>query len=197
MITKMLEYSRLTDEYNINLVYNGAMREDGVKKFASSLKSHLENEVIKSNTAKAVFSVFVEQMTNILMYSAETVSIQHADTSEDVSKGVLVFGEKEGVYFIQTGNAIKNASIEKIRNKIDHINSLDKKELRAYQKERLKANDNEIENPESKGAGLGFIEIAKRASSPIEYNFEPYCEGISYFSLYVEISKKEDKPEKN
>jgi hypothetical protein len=194
----MLEYSKITNDHNIHLVYNGPMREEGVKSFAGALKAEIEKEVVKGSAAKAIFSVFIEQMTNILMYSVETVTIkqQIADIEEIVSKGILAFGAKDDVYFIQTGNAMKTSSIEKLKAKIDHVNSLDKKELRSYQKERLKA-DNKADNPESKGAGIGLIEVARRACSPIQYSFEPYGTGddISYFSLYVEVSKKSEKKE--
>ncbi|MCL1866691.1 MAG: SiaB family protein kinase [Oscillospiraceae bacterium] len=181
----MLEYSKMTDDYCINLVYNGPMRDDGVKSFAATMKQQLESDIIGS-AGKAVFSVFIEQMTNILMYSAEKVTTR--DSEEESPKGITIFGEKDGKYFIQTGNAMKNESIEYLKGKIDHLNSLDKEGLRKYHREKLKV-DFGAENPESKGAGLGLIEMARRSSAPIKYSFEPYGEGLSYFSLYVEISQ--------
>jgi hypothetical protein len=48
----------------------------------------------------------------------------------------------------------------------------------------MKHEDN---NPESRGAGLGLTEIARRAASKIEYEFIPYGEGLSYFTMYVAI----------
>lgn len=74
--------------------------------------------------------------------------------------------------------------MEILKTRIDYLNTLDKKGLRKFYKERLQA---ENDNPESKGAGLGLIEVAKRASSKIEYEFEPRGEGMKYFTMYVEI----------
>ncbi len=76
--------------------------------------------------------------------------------------------------------------MELIKDRIDHLNSLDKKELRKFHRERLHA---ENDNPESKGAGLGLIEIARRATAPITYNFEPINEDLVYFTMYVEIDQ--------
>jgi len=45
----------------------------------------------------------------------------------------------------------------------------------------------ENDNPESKGAGLGLTEIARRATSKIEYEFLPYGEDLSYFTMYVTV----------
>lgn len=56
--------------------------------------------------------------------------------------------------------------------------------MRKYYKERIKA---ENDNPESRGAGLGLIEIAKRASSKIEYSFTDMDETSSFFTMYVTI----------
>ena len=44
---------------------------------------------------------------------------------------------------------------------------MNKEELRALYKEQLRAEPEEG----SKGAGLGFMEIARRASKPIEFDF--------------------------
>jgi hypothetical protein len=122
------------------------------------------------------------------MYSAEKKRFpQPGKDPIDISTGTLILGCKEQTYFIQTENAVKNESAELIKSRIDYLNTLDKKELRQYYKERLGADN---DNPESQGAGLGLIEIARRATAPIEYKFELIGEGISYFTMYVEIGHK-------
>jgi hypothetical protein len=41
--------------------------------------------------------------------------------------------------------------------------------------------------PESKGAGLGFIEMARKVSLPIEYEFVPMEDDYSFFCLKATI----------
>jgi hypothetical protein len=79
---------------------------------------------------------------------------------------------------------MKIESAELVKNRIEHLNSLDKQELRKYYKEQMKS---ENTNAESKGAGIGLTEIAKRASKPIEYDFTPYDEGLTFFTMCVTI----------
>jgi len=67
------------------------------------------------------------------------------------------------------------------------LNSLDKQELRQFYKEKMRSDN---DNPESQGAGLGLIEIARRATAPIGYSFEPISDGLSYFTVYVEITQE-------
>jgi len=188
MLFNMLEYSGMLKNLNINIVYSGPMWNDGIKGIAEMVRTHLSHDDMPGAAAKSIFSVFVEQVTNVLLYSAEKEEYAAPDKETvEVSTGMLVLGQKEDkTYFIQTGNAIKSESIDLIRIRIEHLNSLDKKELRQFHKEQLSA---ENHNPQSKGAGLGLIEIARRATAPIMYNFELINEDLVYFTMYVEIDQ--------
>jgi hypothetical protein len=188
MVLNMREYAGMIKNLHISIIYSGPMWDDEIKGIAEILKTRLHNDDLPGSAAKNVFSVFVEQTTNMLMYSAEKKKFVQPDKEAiEIPTGTLVLGEKDKTYFIQTGNAIKSGSAELIKNRIDHLNSLDKKGLRQYQKERLKA---ENDTPESKGAGLGLIEIARRATAPIAYTFEPMDDNLTYFTMYVEIGQE-------
>ena len=187
MILNMHDYTNTFKNLNINISYSGPMWNYGIKGIAEMVKVSLSHDDIQYNAAKSIFSVFVEQVTNMLMHSAEKKQIVQTN-DEYVSFGMLLLGSKDKTYFIQTGNAIKNENIEFIKSKIDHLNALDRNKLRQFYKEKMRS---ENDNPKSKGAGLGLIEIAKRATAPIRYSFEPIEDGLSYFSLYVEIAQKE------
>jgi len=184
MIIDMSEYTSMVQKLDINIIYSGPMWEDGIKGLSEMVKVHLTQDELPNNAAKSIFSVFVEQVTNMLMYSAEK------DKIANISMGMLILGHnKDGVFFIQTRNAVKNENVQILKDNIDYLNTLDKKELRQFHKEKL-LGDND--NAESQGAGLGLIEIARRATSPIAYGFEPTENGndVSYFTMYVEISQE-------
>jgi len=185
MLMDMLSWHKTLSDKNITLVYSGPLWSEGIGGIAGALKKRLEFDNMPLETSQEVFSVFVEQMNNMLMYSAEKEKFEVSNNDHAESpKGTFILGKNDNTYFIQTGNVIKNKSIELIKNRIDHLNTLDKKELREFYKEKMHQEDN---NPESKGAGLGFIEIARRISSKIEYSFTPYGEDLTFFTLYVTI----------
>jgi hypothetical protein len=185
MAIDMTEYNGMIKKLNIIMIYSGPVWQDGIKDIADLVQTRLDIDDISGSVAMSIFSVFVEQVTNVLMYSAEKKQFPQPNKDPiDISAGTLILGCKEQTYFIQTENAVKNESAELIKSRIDHLNTLDKKALRQYHRERLGADN---DNPESRGAGLGLIEIARRATAPIEYKFEPISEGISYFTMYVEI----------
>jgi hypothetical protein len=117
------------------------------------------------------------------MYSAEKEQFSQPPDYEvvDVSVGTVVMGnktDKRDTFFVQTKNAVKNTSIEFLKSKIDHLNTLDKKGLRQFYKETVR---NENDNPESQGAG------ARRAGTKIQYEFAPHTGDLLYFTMHVEI----------
>lgn len=190
MIVDLLEYYNMIKRFNIDIIYSGPLWAEEIESIGGTLKKRMEFDELPFSASQSVFSVFVEQMNNMLMYSAEK---QHVDFStgkrSEISKGIFILGAKDKTYYVQTGNIIKNENTELIKSRIDYLNTLDKTGLRKYFKEQIK---NENTNPESKGAGLGLIEIAKRSSSKIEYSFTPLEDGLSFFSMFVTIGPKED-----
>jgi hypothetical protein len=185
MRLNILEYSKLLAKYNISIIYSGPLWAEGIEGMAEFLQKRLDMDDMPLNASQAVFSVFVEQMNNMLMYSAEKERHERPETnSAETSSGIFVLGTCDKSYYVQTGNVIKNSSVGVLKDRIDFLNTLDKKELRQFYKEQMKTENN---NPESKGAGLGLTEIARRAASKIEYEFIPYGEGLSYFTMYVTV----------
>jgi len=188
----MSKYNEVVEKLNIKVIYNGPMWEDGVKGLAEMVRTHLLHDQLPGNASKAIFSVFVEQVTNILMHSTEKEQYAQPPDNElvDVSIGTVIMGnktDKRDTFFVQTKNMIRDDNTKILKEKIDHLNKLDKTELRQFYKEKVREDDS---NSESPGAGLGLIEIARRATAPIGYSFEPISEGLSNFTMYVEITQE-------
>jgi len=199
MIMDMINWHKTLNGKKITLFYSGPLWPAGIGEIAGTLKKHLELDDIPLRTSQEVFSVFVEQLNNMLMYSAEKIIFESTDKNQsqtmqnkilESSKGTFILGKESDTYFIQTGNVMKKETVSLVKNRIDYLNTLNKQEVRKYFKEQMKLED---ENPESKGAGLGFIEIARRISSKIEYSFTDYDEGLCFFTLYVTIKGKENE----
>jgi hypothetical protein len=181
----MRSYNKMLTDNNIYVIYSGPIWANGLDGIAEMLLKRLEYDELSLSSSQSVFSIFVEQMNNMMMYSAEketkTVSGGH---SLDVSKGIFILGIQGTTYFIQSGNMVTEHSAKILKERIDHLNTLDKKELRKYAKQQLHADN---DNYESKGAGIGLIEIARRATEPIEYGFEDDGNGYKYFTMYIRI----------
>jgi hypothetical protein len=86
-------------------------------------------------------------------------------------------------FLVRTGNFIDARLIPELKERLDHVNSLDEDGLRELY--RLKLND---EERSVKGtAGLGFIDIARKSKNKLEYAFVGVNDKMSFFCLNVSI----------
>jgi hypothetical protein len=167
------KYSKELEDNNIHLIYNGPIWADGIDGISEMLLKRLELDDMPLSASQSVFSIFVEQANNMLMYSVD-------------KKGIFIVGLQDRMYFIQSGSVASDSGAEILKSRIDYLNSLNKNELREYYKQQMQAS---TENTHSKGAGLGLMEIARRAAGPIEYSFERHSDGLQYFSSYVTVKQ--------
>ena len=184
----VLDYYNMMKDDDIKIIFNVSFNADDIRTYADILKKHIPKDELPPNVPRYIFTVFIEQITNVLQYS-ERENRYSGKYGKVMSApiGLFIIGENDTSYFSQTGNIIKNEYIEQVKARIDHINTLNKQELREYYKEQRRSDN---KNPVSKGAGLGLIEIAKRASAPIKYRFMPVEEDLSFFTMLVEIHKE-------
>ncbi|MEF8941409.1 MAG: SiaB family protein kinase [Desulfohalobiaceae bacterium] len=105
------------------------------------------------------------------------------EAEQELSYGVLIVGKEEEHFSIINGNYIQEDQEEPLQEKLAKIQSMDKDELKQYdtQQRRLQADD------ESKGAGLGLIEMARKATHPIEYEISSMENGYSFFVVKAVI----------
>jgi hypothetical protein len=181
------QYGKLLEENNIRVIYSGPLWASSIDGMAEILTKRLEFDEMPLSASQSVFSIFVELINNMMMYSAEREQRNSPEGElQEISEGIFILGDQNNIYYMQSGNVVTDSSAEILKKRIDYLNTLDKKELRQYYKQQMNA---ENENPESKGAGIGLTEIARRASAPIEYSFEPCGEGRQYFTMYATVQQ--------
>lgn len=170
----------------IMFCYCGPIAHAGIEGIAQTLRMNLEYDGTDNTAKNALFSVFIEQVQNILNYSAERWDCTRVDSENELSFGAVVIGkEKDGDYFIYCGNRIYNKDISLLKSKIDELKDLSKDELKALYKERRKMDP----PPGSKGAGLGLVEIARKSGKPIEYSFRDIDAEFSFFTIKVVVGR--------
>ena len=137
--------------------------------------------VAVDKTIKIIFAVFVELAQNIMHYSAEKDIID----AKEIGVGKIVFSEHEDYYGICSVNHILNTNHEKLTKHIEKINSMNQDELKSFYKESRRRNtDNE-----SKGAGLGLIDIARKSKNILEYSTKLIDKNTSFLSIKIKIRK--------
>nr|CRH05980.1 conserved protein of unknown function [Candidatus Magnetococcus massalia] len=158
------------------------MTEAILSGIGQAIKQKLALEDIDGKTVKSVFSVFVEQMQNVIRYSAEQEPEADEKTSV-LSYGLLTVGRVDDNYFVTCGNKVRLEDQPRLQEQLSLIQQMDPAGLKALYKQILKG-----EVPEgSKGAGVGFVDIARKASKPINFDFMKIDEKHVFFTLKADI----------
>lgn len=180
-VEDLYEFSKTLDQNGIMFCYAGPISQGVLEEIGTVLKHKMEMEDENLTVTQKVFGIFVEQVQNIMNYSVER---RLDETIErEMPNGIMVLGKKNKNYFTLCGNLIENTSKSELQNWLDKIKRMDKEGLKKLYKERLRG----AAEPNSKGAGLGFIEMARKSSQPIEYNFKSVDDHFSFFSYKISI----------
>lgn len=183
----LYDFYRLVNSHNIIFCYSGPIIQEGLEGISQTLRRKLEADDVDFSSSQAIFSIFIEQMQNILNYSAERQTYIHGDLEDALSVGIFLIGYAGDQYFIFCGNKILTEDVPYLTNKIEEIRNLSKEELNQLYRMRRKMDPAKS----SKGAGLGLIEVAKRSGKPMEYTFKNVDDKFSFFSLHVTVEPKE------
>lgn len=175
-------FRQFVGEQGVLFYYNGYLSQPIVAAMGETLRSKLETEDGSSKLARKVFSAFIEMMQNIIHYADDDVA-----AGEAVPYGNVAVGRVGERYYIVSGNAVANAHVERLRVKLDAIRAMSGDEIRAEYRRKLRTDE---QDDNSKGAGLGFLTVARETSEPIEYLFEPFpgaANALSFFYLKATV----------
>ncbi|ODA38953.1 hypothetical protein DSBG_4260 [Desulfosporosinus sp. BG] len=81
-----------------------------------------------------------------------------------------------------SGNILDKQDYEPLVEKIEFLNSLEPNELKKHYKEVMRRDDIGVNG---RGAGLGLIQMARTAKSPLEYMNYSINDQLTYFQINV------------
>lgn len=181
---RLYDFRNVLRERGVIFCYSGYMTETVLSGVGEALKQKMVIEEADTKTIRSVFSVFVEQMQNMIHYSTEKVMEDETEGRPlEIRYGVLSIGQVDGTISVEAGNQIMKQDVDRLRDWLERIRRSDREELKAMYKERLRA----PAEATSKGAGVGFIEIARRASKPIEFDFMDLDDEYAFFAIKAQI----------
>lgn len=172
------DYHAKISQNQVILSYKGPLTDILISQFSRDVRGKVMNN---SRIGKKVFSIFMELAQNALYYSKE---VNHFGNNDPV--GTLVILNTDHYFKILTGNLINIDSVEAIRKKCELINSFDREELREYKRKLRQA----PREGESRGAGIGMIQAALTASSPVDYTIREVLDDYAFFVISVKVEKK-------
>jgi hypothetical protein len=169
-------YNRTKND-NISIQFKGALSQEILLLMGDLINANRNVNI----EIRKIFSIFVELSQNIMHYSSETEMVN----GKEIGIGIIIFTEDKNHYRIYSGNQITNESKNDLLVRFQEIQQFDDTQL----KEQIREQRHNPQNPESRGAGIGLMEIARKASGNINVRFYEINQRKSFIELIVEIKK--------
>ena len=181
MENNLIELQKVLRNCGVLITFSGRFTQEVIEELGDAVKKYLETDATSLNDTYNVFSVFIEQTQNIKNYSAKKFSSPLGE--QIANSGVVVIGKSNMGYFVSSGNLVATQDVKTLVNQLEEIKQKDKAGLRKMYKEQLKK-----ELPEgSSTAGLGLIDMARKACQPLSYSIVKVDEEVQFFSLQVKV----------
>lgn len=170
---------------NIMLSFKGNITSELLTSVLQIMESKLDNMDEPPAVKKKVYNVLVECLQNLYHH---TDKMAEEDESLSKKSAIFMIGKVEDHYKIVTGNYMLKENIQILKERIDHVNSLDKEQLKSYYKEVLNNGTMSAKG----GGGLGIIDIARKSGQKLDYNFMDVNENFSFFTLNINIANNKN-----
>lgn len=166
------------EQNKVSFVYNGPVWQKLIEEIADIVES--KSSLLPPRLQQKTMLLYIEQIQNILHYSENVISFH----GEDRKEGSVIVGGGEGELFLISSNIVSEEKKKKLQQKLDTIIQMDREELESFFR---KSRREEKLSPESQGAGLGLIEMARTTKKSIEYSFTPYENNLYKYSLKITL----------
>ena len=168
---------------NLILVYQGDFTQETTKSILTMAERNLDSSGEESGIKRKVFNVMVEALQNIVKHSDELV-----DGGTRSHAAIFLIGRESNRYSIMSGNPIRKSSVADLQKNLDHINGLDKDGLKELYKEIIK----NTTISDKGGAGLGFVDMARKSGSRLEFSFPEMNADYCFFCLKVNVPRESE-----
>ncbi len=177
----VLRTFKMMQSNGIKLVYEGEINQSLTKVLAALTEKKLEDGNEDFLITRTVYHVMIECLQNICKHSDKS----QADAGNSMNDGMFMICEEQSNYSVTTGNVVTSENAEKMRGILDSINALTKEEVKAAYMKQMR----EGQLSEKGGAGLGFLDIAKKTGNKFQYHVETINNERCFFVLKTVISK--------
>lgn len=165
---------------NTVLFYEGEVNHEITKALTITTERHLTENSEKRVIQKKVFNVMIECLQNI-----DKHTIELNEDNNSIKKGAILVLDFSDSYCIISGNPVTQNQVKGLTTIINNLQYKEKEELRSLYKSQL-------ENgrlSEKGGAGLGFIDIARKTGNSLNFSFIELKNNLFFFILKIIIYK--------
>ncbi len=179
-----IDLFELRNHFNLHHVitcFNGPFSHGLIEEFGVAVRRHLEQRAAEHSAVLDVFAVYVELAQNVRNYVA-TKGFAPGQTHHPDCAVIAILWDGER-FAVGAGNVVKREDAAGLEGRISELNGLDKDALRRRYKEQLRA----PRPAGSRGAGLGLLDIARRAAMPMLVARTPLTGEWEFISILARI----------
>jgi hypothetical protein len=161
-------FFEIARQRNLIFYHKGYFSHSIVAAMSEVVKLQLEVAGLSASTRRKIFSSFIELSQNIVHYSCDSLAEDRGQGGA-VREGAMCISAEGERHLMVCMNPIATAAVGDLREKLEPLRNMSIEEIKQAYKMSLRSDT----PAESKGAGLGFLTMARDASAPLEFSFHP------------------------
>lgn len=172
-------YRRMIGQ-DLILAYHGEFTQETIKSILTMAERGLETSGEDPAIKRKVFNVMVESLQNI---------VKHNDEPADGTgshRAIFLIGRERNRYTIMSGNPLHKTKVDALKDTLNRLNMLDREGLKGLYKDTIK----DATLSEKGGAGLGFVDMARKSGEKLDFDFAEMSSDYCFFCLKVNVSRE-------
>jgi hypothetical protein len=170
----------------LSFAYMGFLSNPLVISAINLIEQHLESDNSFKKIRHKLSFLMIESFQNILRYGDEPLNKDMVFRKE-----MFMVRNIGGNFYIGSVNIIENKKVEFVKARLNHVNDLAEDDLHQLYRKILTNN----KFTDAGGAGLGFIEMARKTNQKLQYDFVNVDDQYSYFYLLICVKVESDSME--
>lgn len=172
------------------LVYEGEFNQEITKSVLAMAERNMDSFGEQRKVKTKVFNILVELLQNIFKHSQS-----YQEEIYGKNNAIFSLAKTDDYYFVLSGNPLFTSEVASLKNRLEQINLLDAVGLKEEYRRIMKSNKSNVGKEglsDKGGAGLGFIDMAKKSGNKIRFDFEKINDELSFFSLRLTVNRNPD-----
>lgn len=182
---RLYDYYRELENDRLSFIFNGDVSDDITDGIIRITEFNVNNFEALTKLSRRISFIMVECFQNVVRHG------KVAGVQKEKSEGLFAARLMGDANYVSSINMIDIGEVEKLREKLNQLNTIEKDKLKALYLEVL--NNEELSS--KGGAGLGLIQLARKAGQPISFEFEDLNEQLANFYLSLKLKGDEGQTE--
>lgn len=171
----LYDLREIFDQQQIMVCFNGPINAALIEEIGRALRDYLNHQQEAPSAVADIFSVYIEMTQNIRRYADQHPGLQGA------SSAAIVVSRIDGHYVVSAGNIVTPDDGNLLARRVEELSAMTGPELKARFKSQLRMPREHLNG----SAGLGLIDMARKAARPLTATVRVVDGTRSFFSLRV------------